>query len=67
MRSLNRKIQKFSIMKTKKVKKAAIVAMSVAAMQAAVADMKAEFGENYIPMDGHALIVELNPFDGLIA
>jgi hypothetical protein len=51
-------------MKTKKVKKAAIVAMSVAAMQAAVADMKAEFGDNYIPMDGHALIVELNPFDG---
>ena len=54
-------------MKTKRVKKAAIVAMSMAAMQAAVADMKAEFGDNYIPMDGSVLSYTYDPFDGLIA
>ena len=54
-------------MKTKKVKKAAIVAMSVAAMQAAVADMKAEFGNDYIPMDGTVLSYTWDPFDGICA
>ena len=54
-------------MKPKKVKKAAIVAMSVAAMQAAVADMKAEFGDNYIPMDGTVIHYTYDPFDGMLA
>lgn len=54
-------------MKAKKVKKAAIVAMGTLAMQAAVADMKAEFGENYIPMDGTVLNYTYDPFDGMLA
>ena len=54
-------------MATKRVKKAAIVAMSTLAMQAAVADMKAEYGENYIPMDGTVLTYDYNPFDGMLA
>lgn len=54
-------------MKTRRVKKAAIVAMSTLAMQAAVADMKAEFGQDYIPMDGTVLNYTYDPFDGLVA
>ena len=54
----------------KQIKKATIVAMAAItgatiqsetkAMQAAFADMQAEYGE-------HAVIVELNPFDGFCA
>jgi len=54
----------------KQIKKATIVAMAAItgatiqsetqAMQCAFADMAQEYGE-------HALIVDLNPFDGLIA
>ena len=54
----------------KQIKKATIVAMAAItggtiqsetqAMQCAFADMASEYGE-------HALIVDLNPFDGLIA
>ena len=52
-------------MKTKKT--AAIVAMSALAMQAAVADMKDEYGENYIPMDGTVIHYTYDPFDGAYA
>ena len=54
----------------RQIKKATIVAMAAItgatiqsetkAMQAAFADMQAEYGE-------HAVIVELNPFDGFCA
>ena len=54
----------------RQIKKATIVAMAAItgatiqsetqAMQAAFADMQAEYGE-------HAVIIDLNPFDGLIA
>jgi len=54
----------------KQIKKATIVAMAAItgatvqsetqAMQAAFADMQAEYGE-------HAVIIDINPFDGLIA
>ena len=50
-----------------KTKKAAIVAIGTLAMQAAVADMKAEFGEDYIPMDGTELTYDYDPFDGFCA
>lgn len=52
-------------MKTKKA--ATIVAMGALAMQAAVADMKAEYGDDYIPMDGKVLSYTWNPFDGFCA
>lgn len=58
----NFKIKKTTIMKTKKT--ATIVAMGVLAMQAAVADMKAEYGEDYIPMDGTVLSYTWDPFSG---
>ena len=54
----------------KQIKKATIVAMAAItgatiqsetkAMHAAFADMQAEYGE-------HAVIIDINPFDGLIA
>lgn len=54
-------------MKTKKT--ATIVAMSATiAMQAAIADMKAEFGDNYIPMtDGTVINYTYDPFEGMWA
>lgn len=50
-----------------KTKKATIVAMSALAAQVAIADMKAEFGEDYIPMDGTVINYTYDPFDGMYA
>lgn len=51
----------------KSAKRAAVVSMAAVAMQAAVADLKDEFGENYIPMDGTVLNYTYDPFDGSYA
>jgi len=51
----------------KSAKKAAVVSMAAVAMQAAIADLKAEFGNDYIPMDGTVLTYTYNPFDGMLA
>ena len=48
-----------------KTKKATIVAMSALAAQVAITDMKAEFGNNYIPMDDGTYTYD--PFDGIFA
>ena len=50
-----------------KTKKATIVAMSALAAQVAIADMKKEYGEDYIPMDGTVINYTYNPFDGMYA
>lgn len=52
-------------MKTKKT--ATIVAMSALAAQVAIADMKAEFGQDYIPMDGTVINYTWDPFTGMLA
>lgn len=59
-------------MKTKKAKvKAKVVAMSMTALaaQAALADIRAEYGENTIVMDNgrYALEYTYDPFDGMLA
>ena len=51
----------------KSAKKAAVVSMAAVAMQAAIADLKAEFGNDYIPMDGTVINYDYNPFDGMLA
>ncbi len=50
-----------------KTKKATIVAMSALAAQVAIADMKDEYGEDYIPMDGTVINYTYDPFGGLYA
>ena len=50
----------------KSAKKAVVVSMAALAAQTAIADLKAEFGEDYIPMDG-TVIYTWNPFDGMLA
>lgn len=50
-----------------KTKKATIVAMSALAAQVAIADMKTEYGEDYIPMDGTVINYTYDPFCGLYA
>lgn len=51
----------------KSAKKAIVVSMAALAAQTAIADLKAEFGEDYIPMDGTVINYTWDPFDGLIA
>ena len=51
----------------KSATKAAVISMAAVAMQAAIADLKAEFGKDYIPMDGTVLTYTYNPFDGMLA
>lgn len=48
-------------------KRAAVVSMTALAMQTAITDMKAEFGKDYIPMDGTVINYTYNPFDGMLA
>ena len=52
-----------------KAKKATIVAMSALAAQCAIADLRAEFGEDYIPMTSNGTVINYtyNPFDGVYA
>ena len=50
-----------------KTKKAIVLSMAALAAQAAIADMKAEYGENYIPMDGTVINYTYDPFDGMYA
>ena len=51
----------------KSAKKAIVVSMAALAAQTAIADLKAEFGEDYIPMDGTVMTYTWDPFDGLCA
>lgn len=61
------KIMKMASTAKKSAKRAAVVSMAAVAMQAAIADLKAEFGKDYIPMDGTVLTYDYNPFDGMLA
>lgn len=51
----------------KSAKKAIVVSMAALAAQTAIADLKAEFGEDFIPMDGTVIDYTWDPFDGLVA
>lgn len=53
------------VMKARKI----MLSMAAAAMAhtMAVADMKAEYGESYIPDDGTELNYTWDPFDGMLA
>lgn len=51
----------------KSAKKAVVVSMAALAAQTAIADLKAEFGKDYIPMDGTVINYTWNPFDGMLA
>lgn len=51
----------------KSAKKAVVVSMAALAAQTAIADLKKEFGEDYIPMDGTVINYTWNPFDGMLA
>lgn len=57
-------------MKTKKTTMAVLVAMNALAAQTAIADMKAEFGNDFIPMsenDGTVINYTYDPYDGFYA
>lgn len=51
----------------KSAKKAIVVSMAALAAQTAIADLKTEFGEDYIPMDGKVMNYTWDPFDGMLA
>lgn len=51
----------------KSAKKAVVVSMAALAAQTAIADLKAELGKDYIPMDGTVINYTWDPFDGFCA
>lgn len=51
----------------KSAKKAIVVSMAALAAQTAIADLKTEFGEDFIPMDGTVIDYTWEPFDGMYA
>ena len=62
-------------MKTKRLARTArkcaktisVAAMAAAMFHQAEADMKREFGKDYIPMDGTIVTYDYNPLDGMLA
>lgn len=61
------KAKKMASAAKKSAKKAVVVSMAALAAQTAIADLKAEFGKDYIPMDGTVINYTWNPFDGMLA
>ena len=61
------KTKKMARAAKKSAKKAVVVSMAALAAQTAIADLKTEFGEDYIPMDGTVMTYTWDPFDGLLA
>ena len=51
----------------KRTKEATIVALAALAAQTAIADMKKEFGKDFIPMDATVINYTYDPFDGMYA
>lgn len=64
-KGLNQTIKNSKIMK--RTKEATIVALAALAAQTAIADMKKEFGKDFIPMDATVINYTYDPFDGMYA